>query len=502
MTKSEYLKLIDKTIAAGRYKADWKSLSGRKTPDWYYGGKFGIFIHWGVYSVPGFSNEWYSRNMYQEGTREFEHHVKTYGPQKDFGYKDFIPDFTGSRFDAHRWIETFKKAGARFVVPVLEHHDGFAMYDTDFNRWNAAKMGPKRNVAGELKEECEKQGLKFCASSHRAEHYFFMNMGRTFESDIDPSKEWFDFYAPAHYEEKLGRDMIATTDTVDEAGPNEEWCEDWLVRTCELIDRYRPGLLYFDWWIQHENFKPWLKKLAAYYYNRAEEWGTEVTIDFKHNAFPLGTATLDVERGSLGDIFPYPWQTDTAIGNRSWGYTKDNTFKSSYECITTLIDVVSKNGMLLLNIGPRPDGTFTEEETRVLSEIGEWLRINGEGIYETGPYRFYKEGDHQIKAGTFAEGEIAYDEGDFRFTYKEGVLYAFQMKPSKEIRIKSLNTARYGTCVERVELLVGDTGRSGGDSPVCHNSVAAWTCDHEGLRITLKETPASGMPQCFKIMLK
>ncbi len=232
MTKKEYINEINRVIDKGPYKDNWPSLSGRKTPSWYYSGKFGIFIHWGIYSVPGFSNEWYSRNMYRPGTREYEHHLATYGSHKNFGYKDFIPDFTGAHFDAHRWIETFKNAGAKFVVPVLEHHDGFAMYDTEFNRWNAAKMGPKRNVAGELKEECEKHGLKFCASTHRAEHFFFMNMGRTFESDVDPNKEWFDFYAPAHYEEKLGVVMTGTCDIVDEVGPTDEWCEDWLVRTC------------------------------------------------------------------------------------------------------------------------------------------------------------------------------------------------------------------------------------------------------------------------------
>ncbi|MBO7401486.1 MAG: alpha-L-fucosidase, partial [Lachnospiraceae bacterium] len=194
MTKTEYLKQIDAVIEKGPYKDTWASLSGRKTPDWYYKGKFGIFIHWGIYCVPAYGNEWYSRNMYQDDTREFKHHIETFGPQKDFGYKDFIPMFKAENFDAHKWIETFKNAGAKFVVPVLEHHDGLAMYDTEFNRWNAATMGPGRNVAGELKEECEKQGLVFCGSTHRAEHYFFMNMGRTFESDIDPKYDWFDFY--------------------------------------------------------------------------------------------------------------------------------------------------------------------------------------------------------------------------------------------------------------------------------------------------------------------
>ncbi len=483
------LEKIDEVIKNGPYKDNWESLSAHRTPAWYSRGKLGIFIHWGIYSVPAFGNEWYSRNMYNRDDGAFAHHVEVYGPQKEFGYKDFIPMFKGERFDAAAWIETFKNAGAAFVVPVLEHHDGFSMYDSAFNRWNAKRMGPCRDVAAELKAECEKQGLQFCASTHRAEHYFFMNLGRAFESDVDPDAEWFDFYAPAVYNEDFGpQTMFPTTDAVDGAGPDRDWLEDWLCRTCEIIDKYRPKLLYFDWWIQNQNYKPYLKKLAAYYYNRALEWGAEVTIDFKHNAFPLGTATLDIERGSLGDIFPYPWQTDTAIGKRSWGYTTDNEFKSAFNIVTTLIDVVSKNGMLLLNIGPKPDGTFTAEETEVLSALGAWLRVNGEGIYGTVPYKFYKEGETAASSGMFSEGDLRYTPQDFRFTYKNGVLYAFQMQPGQTAEIKSLHTDRCGVCVENVRVL--------GDNEVEH-----FSCGKDGLFVRLKNAPQGDLPLCLKITL-
>ena len=488
--KESYLKTIDEVIAAGRFKDNWNSLSAHQTPAWYRRGKLGIFIHWGIYSVPAFGNEWYSRNMYNKEDRAFAHHVETYGPHKDFGYKDFIPMFTGKNFSAERWVKTFKDAGARFVVPVLEHHDGFAMYDSAFNRWNAKNMGPCRDVGGELKAECEKQGLRFCASTHRAEHYFFMNLGRTFESDVDPDAEWFDFYAPAVDDDRFGpQTMFATTDAVDGAEPDCAWLEDWMVRTCEIIDKYRPQLLYFDWWIQNRAFKPYLKKIAAYYYNRADEWGEEVTIDYKHNAFALGTATLDIERGALGDISPRPWQTDTAIGKRSWGYTKDNEFKSACNVVTTLIDVVSKNGMLLLNLGPKPDGTFTDEETAVLRDLGAWLKINGEGIYDTVPYKFYKEGETAGSSGMFSEGDVAYTEHDFRFTYHNGTLYAFQMKPSKTITLKSLHTDRCGTCVKNVTVL-GE------------NAVESFSCGNDGLTVRLKNEPQTELPLCLKIELE
>ena len=490
MTKQEYLAQIDRVIAKGPYHADWNSLSDRKTPDWYYKGKFGIFIHWGVYSVPAFGNEWYSRNMYVEGSKEFNHHVETYGSQKDFGYKDFIPMFDGKQFDPAEWIRLFKRAGARFIMPVAEHHDGFAMYATDFNRWNAAEMGPRRNVIGELKEASEKNGIVFCASSHRAEHFFFMNGGRTFNSDVnDPA--YTDFYGPAVYDERYAGDSVHVNSAdPDVWGAPEEYLEDWLCRTCELIDRYQPKILYFDWWIHNRTFKPYLKKLAAYYYNRAAEWGAEVTIDYKHHAYPPTAATYDVERGSISGIAQRPWQSDTAIGVNSWGYTKDNLFKTTYEVLTTLIDVVSKNGMLLLNVGPKPDGTITEEETKVLLETGEWLALNGEGIYDTVPWRFCQEGEHQPSAGVLNEEAVAYDESDFRFTCKNNIAYAFQMKAplGTEVLIRSFHRDRYGPCVKSVKMLGKDV-------------VSGFFADENGLHISLSESVSDDFPVCYKIEL-
>ena len=318
MTKQEYLKQIDAVIENGKYKADWKSLCNHKTPDWFTRDKLGVFIHWGVYSVPGFGNEWYPRSMYDKNVREFEHHRKTYGEHKDFGYKDFIPMFKAEKFDAGKWVDLFKKAGIRYVMPVAEHHDGFAMYDTEFNRWNAKEMGPCRDIISEIKTASEKSGLTFCASSHRAEHYFFLNLGRTFDSDVNDER-YADFYGPAVYlEEFNSKNMGPTTENAFGTGASEEWLEDWLVRTCEILDKFQPSIIYFDWWIQNHSFKPYLKKLAAYYYNRAEEWGKEVTINHKHEAFPHTVATYDVEKGALTDISPRPWQTDTSIGKRSW----------------------------------------------------------------------------------------------------------------------------------------------------------------------------------------
>ena len=489
MTKQDYRRQIDDVIAGGKYKADWASLSGHKTPSWYYEGKFGVFIHWGIYSVPGYGNEWYPRSMYDKNSPEFEYHRRTYGDQKEFGYKDFIPLFTAERFDADEWVSLFKEAGARFVTPVCEHHDGFAMYDTAFNRWNAKAMGPHRDVAKEIKAACERQGLTFCASTHRAEHYFFLNMGRTFDSDVNDER-WADFYGPAVYRPSLDSRVLAvTTEDPYTEGADEEWLEDWLVRTCELIDRLQPSILYFDWWIHNHTFKPYLKLLCAYYYNRAEEWGKEVTINYKHEAFPPTVGTFDVERGALTDISPVPWQTDTAIGKLSWGYRRDNEYKTSRQLICDLIDIVSKNGMLLLNVGPKPDGTITDEETAVLKEIGRWMKRNGEGIYGTTVWKRFGEGEVNNEAGFFKDGdEKRFTEKDFRFTYKKGCLYAFQMRPDgKDAVIRTLQKKpSRDFLIRSVELL--STGEP-----------LAFDRTEEALTVRANGDFCTDLPMCFRI---
>lgn len=487
---NEYLQKIDSVIENGKYKDNWQSLSHHETPKWYHGAKFGIFIHWGVYSVPAFGNEWYSRNMYDKSNAAYHHHIKTYGKHKDFGYKDFIPMFKGEHFNADEWASLFKESGAKYVMPVAEHHDGFAMFNTDFNRWNSVEMGPHCDVAGEIKQACEKQGLVYCASNHRAEHYFFMNMGRTFDSDVNDEK-YADFYGPAHYSKNFHSYMMKTSDARAES-PTEEFMEDWLVRNCEFVDRYQPKVVYFDWWIHNQAFKPYLQKFAAYYYNRAEEWGHEVSINYKHNAFPPNCATFDVERGALLDISPVPWQTCTAIAKNSWGYTENNKFKSVGHIVCDLIDIVSKNGMMLLNVGPKPDGTITKEETAVLKGIGKWFDVNGEGIYETIPWKTFGEGKTNVKAGFFQDNKKkGYTEKDFRFTYKDGCIYAFQMKPPKGavVKIKTLKTIQEDLIINSIKLLGSD-------------KKLKFERNKRYLVISLDDRVQTDLPICFKIELK
>ena len=419
MDKEAYLKIIDDDIAKGPYTADWSSLTDMELPNWFSKAKFGIFIHWGLFSIPAFANEWYSRNMYIQGTREFEHHIATYGPHKDFGYKDFIPMFTADKFDPSEWADLFAKAGAKYVVPVAEHHDGFQMYHSELSEFNAVKMGPKRDVLGELKAEFEKRNMIFATSTHRAEHLWFMGNGKDFDSDIKEPLQCGDFYWPSLQEQPDQSDIFSTP------YPFEEFLEDWLLRTCELIDHYRPRILYFDWWIQHEGYKDTLKKITAYYYNRGVERGTPVAICYKHDAMPFGSAIVDVERGKFADTKPYYWQTDTAIAHNSWCYTTELDYKTSYEIICYLVDVVSKNGNLLLNVGPKGDGSIPDEDTRILKEIGAWLKINGEAIYNSKPWRACQEGPTRENEGKFSdEHNKTYTSKDFRFTAGHGSIYA------------------------------------------------------------------------------
>jgi len=462
---------IQAVAARGPFAPSWSSLERFQVPGWYVDGKFGIFIHWGVYSVPAYGNEWYPRNMYKRGEKAFAHHVATWGPQARFGYKDFIPRFRAERFDAKAWAALFKAAGARYVVPVAEHHDGFPMYDSRYTEWNAARMGPRRDVVGELAAAVRAEGMVFGVSSHRVENWWYYGEGRKIDSDVtDP--RFAGLYGPAADREASEK---------GETPPTREFLDDWLARTAELVDAYRPQLVWFDWWIAQPAVQEHLRTFAAFYYNRGAEWGEGVAINYKKHggeSFPDTAGVLDIERGQLAAIRPHFWQTDTAVSKTSWGWVANHEYKTVDSIVDDLVDIVSKNGSLLLNIGPKPDGTIPEPEERMLREIGGWLAVNGEAVYGTRPFSVFGEGPTAVVEGPFADTKRkAFTSEDVRFTTRGDVLYAIVLawpESGERVSIRSLgrSSPHLPAEVARVELL-------GAREPV------EWSRDAAGLHVTL-----------------
>ncbi len=399
-----------------RYEATWESLKSYEAPAWYEDAKFGIFIHWGPYAVPGYDSEWYPSNMYKKGGDAYKHHKKEWGDHKQFGYKDFIPLFRAEKFDADAWAELFEKAGAKYVVPVACHHDGFAMYDSSLTKWNSVNMGPRRDVVGELARACRKRGMKFGASTHYAMNWDYYVHAEEFDT-VDPAAAGL--YNDAH---PTGQP------------PSKNFLERWYARTVEIVDKYQPDILWFDFGFFRPAFEPYRRKIAAYYYNNGLEWGKGVVLNYKDNIYPFGTAVLDLERTRLEGIYPMVWQTDTSASLESWGYLKKDKFKSVDSLIDDLVDIVSKNGVLLLNIGPRADGTIPARVKIRLRAIGKWLKVNGEAVYGTRPWLTYGEGRQRIAETNFGSGERAdYGPEDIRFTSKADVLYAICLGPQWQI---------------------------------------------------------------------
>lgn len=454
----------------GPFRPDWLSLTHYKAPAWFGAAKFGIFIHWGVYAVPAFANEWYPRNMYDGATREHAHQVASYGPLAQHGYKDFIAGFTAQHWDPAAWARLFKQAGARYVVQVAEHSDGFAMYDSKLSRWTAAQMGPKRDVVAALEQAVRAEGLRFGLSSHRAEHDWFFDHGRAIPSDVnDPA--YADFYGPAvpHFVQDGDQDLQQDWTYV-----SPTYVDDWLARTAELEAYYKPDLIYLDWWVGHPAFRGALADFAAYYYNRGTQRGG-VVLNYKLHALPDGGGVLDVERGQLGGIRATPWQTDTTISNGSWGYVRGDTYRSASSIVQLLADVVSKNGNLLLDIGPRPDGSIVPQEQAVLREIGQWLATNGAAIYDSHPWRVPGEGPTRPDAGAFKE-QLAkpWTAGDFRFTRNRDMVYAIELDWPAD----GTTTIRSITPADRVQ----EVRLLGSSAPVRWQSTAQGLVLHVGAR--------------------
>jgi alpha-L-fucosidase len=453
--RAAILRGVDQQANDGPYRPDWETLRKWRMPQWYKDAKFGIFIHWGVYSVPGSQNEWYPRNMYRSSEPAFKEHVQRYGAQDKAGYKDLVPQFRAENWNPKDWAKLFKEAGARYVIPVAEHHDGFAMYDSRLSDWTAAKMGPHRDIIGELGAAVRAEGLHFGTSFHRAEHDWFFDGGRYFRSDVnDP--QFASLYGPAHSWLEDRNQVLMN----DWTYVSQEYADDWLARAAEIVQKYKPDVFYFDWWIGQPNFRPNVTRFAAFYYNFAAKNRIPGVIDMKDYALDWHAGVRDFERGMKEGIEADHWQTDTSISNISWGYIEvaHDNYKSSDFLIHQLIDIVSKNGNLLLNVGPRPDGTIPEPVRAILLDIGAWLKQNGEAIYDTTPWFVFGEGPTKIKPGFGHDQDTQpYTAEDFRFTQKGTNVYAIAMgwPANGRFTIHSLSSAHQarGFHIANVELL-------------------------------------------------
>lgn len=438
MEIKEYLKIVDDVIANGKFKDNWESLSQFQVPSWYRQRRFGLFIHWGVYSVPATESEWYPRLMYKKLTKSNIHHEKKYGMK--FEYRNFVEQFKPEKFNADEWIDVFKKSGAGYIMPVGEHHDGIKMYESELNRWNMMDLNGK-DYMRELHDACDRADMGFLISNHRAEHFWFFNGARKYYPESEVTKNLYpDLYGPAYMPpsgniDKTDQEIFATT----------EYLEDWLASACEMIDKNQPLGVYFDWWIQKDEFRPYLKKFLAYYYNRGLEWGKEVCVFYKVGAVFDGCAIYDVERGQIDGIARELWQNDTAIAKNSWGYTDGNDFKTPAEIIRNMIEVFSKNGCYMLNVGPKSDGTICPEEKQVLLDIGKWMAVNGEAVYGSYPFEVCASEGKKSKNGMFKENK-KFGKKDFCFTAKAGKIFVFPMGETlpKTLKINSLRHSNEG----------------------------------------------------------
>lgn len=452
-------------IPTGVYEPNWDSIKKNyRTPKWFVDAKFGIMMHWGLYAVPAKQSEWYATHMYNNA-EIVKWHQEKFGMQDKFGYKDFIPLFKAEKFNADDWAQLFKKSGAKYVIPTAEHHDGFALYDSKLTRWDAVEMGPKRDLIGDLAKSVRKFGMKFGVSNHRMEHWSFMYpKNPDLKTDVfDP--EYADFYGPPQ-PPTTGTDFMAGN-----ANFSQEFLEEWLRRNQEIIDQYQPDILWFDNGINDRKLDSIKLRLAAYYYNRAQSWNKEVSLSTKSDAYLFGTIR-DFERQSRApkEITDYVWQVDDPVLNR-FGYTEGSPIANVGTVVNRLIENVSKNGALLLNISPKADGTIPENQQKLLLEIGDWLAVNGEGIYGTRPWE---------KSG---EGEK--DEQIFRFTAKKDALFAFAInRKDSNLFIKSLPKS-VGK-IKSVEIL-GNAEK------------LKFTQDENGLKVQLANKDFGKLPIALKI---
>jgi len=425
------------SVMDGPFQPTRASLRSYSIPEWFRDAKFGIWAHWGPQSAVE-AGDWYARNMYMQGQHQYDYHVKTYGHPSKFGFKDTIPNWKAEKFDPDYLMGLYKKAGAKYFMSMGVHHDNFDLWDSKFNRWNAVNMGPRKDIVGLWKQAAQKHGLKFGISDHLWITYKWFSTSKGSDKDGPFAGIAYDGADPKNFE-YYGR--------CEEVFQNLEWQENWIPevwkrhwfdRIRDLVDKYEPDLLYCD---GHMPFEEHGLAILAHLYNKsaAKNGGiTQAVYTSKRpedSAKGTGICVFDVERGIVESIWPTPWQTDTCIGD--WHYNKERVghYKSPKTVIDLLVDIVSRNGNLMLNFPLPASGMLDSDELTVLDGITRWMAVNSEGIYATRPWKVFGEGPATDSASAKGKEGAAFNEGkrkdmtyeDVRFTTKGKTLYAFIM---------------------------------------------------------------------------
>ncbi|MBW3624583.1 MAG: alpha-L-fucosidase [Armatimonadetes bacterium] len=471
----------ENAIKEGPFEPTTESLQQYECPDWFRDAKLGIWSHWGPQAVP-MAGDWYARRMYNQGHRQYEHHLESYGHPSETGYKEIIPLWKAEKWDPARLMALYRKAGAQYFVSMAVHHDNFDLWDSKHNRWNAVAMGPKQDVVGEWQAAAKGEGLRFGVSEHLGASFtwFQDSHGSDKEGPLagvpydGANPDYQDLY---HWPAEEGDTQWYTTDP--------KWHQTWFRRIQDLLDRYGPDLLYTDGPLPFDQVG---RSLLAHFYNadRARNDGSlQAVYNCKEES--NGRWVQDVERGVMDDIREEPWQTDTSIGD--WYYNKDWKYRGTDWVIHMLADIVSKNGNLLLNVVQRPDGSLDPEAEQVLEEMSDWMAANGEAIYETRPWVTYGEGPTRAQGGHFKE-DFAYSARDLRFTTKgDGTLYAIALgwPEDRTLPIRSLAQG------------LGAAGRVSGVELLGHSGTLQWNHGPDGLTVHLPDRQPSDYAVTLKI---
>jgi alpha-L-fucosidase len=431
-------------IEKGPFEPTWESLRHYQCPDWFRDAKLGIWAHWGPQCVPMYG-DWYARYMYFEGHPQYLHHWRKYGHPSKHGYKDVAALWKAENWDPEGLMDLYQAAGARYFVAQAVHHDNFDNWASKHNAFNSTKVGPMRDICAEWKKAAVKRGLRFGLSEHLGASFtwFCPNKGADKKGPYagvrydgsDPAFE--SIYHPNEGAAKIDEHNIWAVNPW--YSDNPWWHEQWFKRVLDMTNQLEPDLLYSD------GALPWDKvglTAVANLYNLSARLhgGTNMAVYNQKNADPnvFSIGVLDIERGNANEPAPHPWQNDTCVGG--WFYDVRQVYKTAHQVAEILVDCISKNGNLLLNLTQKPDGSFDDECLYILKSMAEWIKVNGEGVYGTRPWKLAIEGPSRLVSGHFKEDAVPWTTADFRFTSKGNTVYAFQMRypESRQAFIRSL----------------------------------------------------------------